>query len=102
MENTHDRIYKVFRMNCIICSTPMSFYFSKYFGQYGLETVDYWLCPACGFVASKTHFDLSQNDWESLNLEFHLAHNAREDNRPENIQPLIQNLNGLMGWEYLH
>jgi hypothetical protein len=58
----------------------MSFYFSKYFGQYGLNNVDYWLCPKCGFVASKTHFDLPQDAWESLNLEFHLAHNSREDN----------------------
>jgi hypothetical protein len=58
----------------------MSFYFSKYFGKYNLEVIDYWLCPACNFVASKTHFDLPQDAWESLNLEFHLNHNAREDN----------------------
>lgn len=78
-QNIHGHISSVFYMNCIVCNAPMSFYFSKYFGEFNVETVDYWLCPSCGFVASKTHFDLSQNSWETLNLEFHLAHNARED-----------------------
>jgi hypothetical protein len=58
----------------------MSFYFSKYFGEYGLNNVDYWSCPTCGFTASKTHFDMTQGEWEALNLNFHIAHNLREDN----------------------
>ncbi len=66
-------------MNCIVCESPMSFYFSKYFGQYELNNVDYWLCPQCGFTASKTHFDLAQAEWETLNINFHNAHNLRED-----------------------
>ena len=66
-------------MNCMVCGASMSFYFSKHFGQYGLNDVDYWLCPECGFTASKTHFDLTHAEWETLNLAFHTAHNRRED-----------------------
>lgn len=67
-------------MKCLICGTSMSFYFSKYFGQYSLENVDYWSCPECGFTASKTHFDLTEDEWEALNVNFHIDHNKREDN----------------------
>ena len=66
-------------MNCMICGASMSFYFSKPFNQYSLTDVDYWLCPDCGFAASKTHFDLNQAEWEALNVTFHTAHNKRED-----------------------
>jgi hypothetical protein len=57
----------------------MSFYFSKHFGEYGLDEVDYWLCPHCGFTSSKTHLDMTQAEWEALNLTFHTAHNNREE-----------------------
>jgi hypothetical protein len=67
-------------MNCMICGTSMSFYFSKHFGQYNLNNVDYWLCPECGFAASKTHFDMPQAEWEALNAHFHAENNLREDN----------------------
>ena len=66
-------------MNCMICGASMSFFFSKHFGQYMLDDVDYWLCSECGFAASKTHFDMNQAEWEALNVAFHTAHNRRED-----------------------
>jgi len=49
----------------------MKFYFSKYFGEYNLEYVDYWQCQFCGFVISKTHLNLSTSDWENLNRDYH-------------------------------
>jgi hypothetical protein len=64
----------------MICKTSMAFYFSKYFGQYGLNNVDYWLCPQCGFTASKTHFDMTQDEWNALNVNFHTDNNLRGDN----------------------
>jgi hypothetical protein len=67
-------------MRCIICDGPTSYYFSKQFGQYGLGNVDYHRCAHCGFVASKTHFDMSDDEWTSLNAAFHSDSNAREDN----------------------
>src|SRR5688572_21844342 len=67
-------------MNCIICAGPMQYHFTKVFDVYGLEKVDYWRCGYCGFAASKTHFDMSDAEWERLNLAFHNDNNAREDN----------------------
>lgn len=67
-------------MKCIICSNDMSYYFTKHFGVYGLDNVQYWRCPVCGFVASITHFEMSDEDWARLNVKFHNDNNAREDN----------------------
>ena len=58
----------------------MGFYFSKKFNVYNLGTVDYWKCSECGFVASKTHLYMNDNDWEELNVRFHSDNNNREDN----------------------
>lgn len=58
-------------MKCIICSSQMSFFFSKSFDTYDLAQVDYWKCQSCGFVISKTHADLSDSDWKKLNYKYH-------------------------------
>jgi hypothetical protein len=67
-------------MNCIICSGRMAFYFRKQFCIYGLDVVEYWRCGECGFVASKTHFEMDHARWEMLNADFHHDNNRREDN----------------------
>lgn len=67
-------------MKCIICNSQMSFYFSKHFALYELEDVEYWVCPSCGFAASKTHFDMNDEQWADLNSSFHKTHNNRLDN----------------------
>lgn len=67
-------------MNCIICGSPMHFYFSKRFEEFGLGTVNYWQCPRCGFCASKTHFDMTSIEWSDLNEAFHSRSHARQDN----------------------
>ncbi len=67
-------------MECIICNTPMKFFFSKRFDHYGLDNVDYWKCPSCGFCASKTHFEMPHEQWGELNEAFHADNNRREDN----------------------
>jgi hypothetical protein len=67
-------------MNCIICSGAMRYYFTKVFAVYDLEEVDYWRCERCGFAASRTHFEMSEEEWQRLNLAFHGDNNAREDN----------------------
>ena len=68
------------KMKCIICFDGMAYYFTKQFSVYGLGAVDYWRCSSCGFVASKTHYDMTDAQWEALNLAFHSDSNAREDN----------------------
>ena len=67
-------------MECIICESGMTYYFTKNFGQYDLNDVDYWRCPKCGFCASKTHFDMTKEQWEKLNVTFHSDSNHRKDN----------------------
>ena len=58
-------------MDCIVCKEKMSYYFTKHFGEFGLSNADYYICPGCGFVGSKTHFDLSKDEWETLNSNYH-------------------------------
>lgn len=67
-------------MNCIICDSAMSFYFTKHFSICELTQVDYWRCPKCGFCASKTHFDMTNKEWEKLNDIFHSESHFTEGN----------------------
>jgi hypothetical protein len=67
-------------MKCIICGTEMEYYFTKIFNVCGLTDVDYWKCSNCGFCASKTHFDMTDEQWTVLNNNFHSESHYREDN----------------------
>jgi hypothetical protein len=58
-------------MRCIICKSPMIYYFSKFIDYDDLGVVEYYRCKDCGFVASATHFDMDQEEWERLNYRFH-------------------------------
>ena len=58
----------------------MSYFFSKTFSRFDLETVDYWKCESCGFCASKTHFEMSDTEWTNLNNAFHSETHHAEDN----------------------
>lgn len=59
-------------MDCFVCAGKMSPFFSKDFGgRFGLDTVDYCKCDSCGMVISKTHFEMSLEEWEKLNEAFH-------------------------------
>lgn len=58
----------------------MQYYFTKVFDVYDLAEVHYWRCAGCGFVASRTHFDMPEAEWERLNNAFHGDNNARQDN----------------------
>lgn len=71
-------------MKCIICNKEMLFYFSKEFNEFALKRVDYYKCINCGFVSSKTHYDMNLREWEELNYNFHNAYNKTESgpNRP--------------------
>ncbi len=65
---------------CLICSAEMTYFFSKEFNKFNLETVDYWRCTACGFCSSKTHFEMSDEAWASLNDAFHSESHFDEGN----------------------
>ncbi|MFZ2540642.1 MAG: hypothetical protein WAW75_02585, partial [Gallionella sp.] len=57
---------------CFICDHESHFYFRKQFNEYGLGEVDYYACPNCGFVFSKTHREMDEKDWEKLNKTYHV------------------------------
>lgn len=67
-------------MRCIICDSSMDFYFSKTFDEFGLSEVDYLRCKSCGFCASETHFNMTDESWSDLNDNFHSESHLRSDN----------------------
>lgn len=65
-------------MFCIICNSKAEYYFTKTYSEdpydqmmSDIGTVEYFRCQNCGFVFSKTHFDLSSKQWKKLNSQFH-------------------------------
>ncbi|MDA3898564.1 MAG: class I SAM-dependent methyltransferase [Desulfobacteraceae bacterium] len=61
-------------MRCMICRNPMEFYFSKRFDFIHLTNVDYVKCVNCGFVLSKTHYELSDESWGAVNKKYHQSY----------------------------
>lgn len=55
-------------------------FFYKDFNDFDLQRVHYVKCANCGFCASETHYGLSPEEWEKLNVSFHLRNNKRTDN----------------------
>ena len=58
----------------MICQGEMIYYFTKDFTKYNLTQLqksDYFICKKCGFVASKTIFEMDKSQWEALNSEYH-------------------------------
>lgn len=72
--------------DCIICSSPTAYYFSKIYPAYpgspfnGALTVDYSKCGHCGFVLSETHAGMQRELWSSLNTSWH--HNTEDPDKP--------------------
>ena len=58
-------------MQCLVCNNAMAFSFSKQFNCFGLDDVHYWKCSHCGFTISKTHSELSDDEWRELNFQYH-------------------------------
>jgi hypothetical protein len=63
--------------DCFICDGATEYYFSKSYPPYpgcpfsGSLEVDYLKCKNCGFVFSKTHKDMEEKMWQSLNATWH-------------------------------
>lgn len=58
-------------MQCMICEARTSPYLTKQFDLHGLGTVHYDRCVDCGFVFSRTHFEMTTEEWERLNATYH-------------------------------
>ncbi len=67
---------------CLICNTEMKFYFQKdkYYAPstqvltQNLVPVQFYECPQCHFLSSRTHKELPFKDWEKLNSDYHHHH----------------------------
>ena len=71
-------------MDCFVCQGVMSPYFTKDFaGRYGLRRVDYYRCNNCGLVLSKTHVDMSKEQWEELNIRYHSEYQGTMQNEDD-------------------
>ncbi len=67
-------------MECVICNGRMSYSFSKTFNAFGLATADYWRCGNCGFTMSKTHADMTGEEWSALNRGYHSTYQGKDFN----------------------
>jgi SAM-dependent methyltransferase len=62
-------------MRCIVCDGAMVPHFRKDFeGHLGLDVVHYERCVDCGLVVSRTHFELDDGAWSTLNEDFHASY----------------------------
>jgi 2-polyprenyl-3-methyl-5-hydroxy-6-metoxy-1,4-benzoquinol methylase len=75
---------------CFICKQTSQFYFRKQFNEFGLDKADYYKCPDCGFVYSRTHSEMDVSKWEKLNLVFHETIEAPGYVSATNQPPYIQ------------
>lgn len=63
-------------MICLVCNNKTYFYFKKLFLKqdntfFNDRPVEYFRCDNCGFVFSKTHYQMSETTWEKLNKYYH-------------------------------
>lgn len=55
----------------------------KAINRNGLNLVHYWRCSECGFVMSKTHYDMTQEEWENLNRSYHESYLGSGENEDD-------------------
>ena len=94
-------------MRCEICGGRCAYDFSKPFNACGLTTVDYWRCDACGFVLSRTHAEMSQQEWQDLNFLCHARYQGSEGNALDprwmtRMDAQARSLTGMAGAQLLH
>ena len=66
-------------MNCLVCESSTSEYFSKRFDLPDLEVANYVRCGNCGLVISISHLEMSSSQWTNLNVAWHDSNNSRVD-----------------------
>ncbi|MGM3185242.1 methyltransferase domain-containing protein [Dickeya oryzae] len=80
---------------CLICNHETSYFFSKDYPSYPgspfLETlkVDFWKCDNCGFTVSKTHQEMTDDQWSQLNSSWHHKFENDFTSRTTNQPPYI-------------
>ncbi len=83
-------------INCLICDAEASYFFSKKYTSYPGSpfpdgySVDYFKCINCGFVISKTHADMSPDEWAGLNSSWHHHFETSLEDRTNNQPPYAE------------
>ncbi|MCE2574359.1 methyltransferase domain-containing protein [Komagataeibacter sp. FNDCR2] len=78
---------------CIICGGKTHYFFSKEYKGHPYNDfmeelkVDYYKCENCGFVISKTHQDMSEQEWSDLNNKWHHYFEKNTKNQISNQPP---------------
>ncbi len=75
----------------------------KHFTQFDFGDAEYVKCTDCGFVLSKTHYEMPEADWGKLNYEWMALYQGNDHNpddprwleRLENQTEIIGDLHGL-------
>ena len=66
---------------CLVCSSPVDAFFTKDFhGACGLNMVEYTRCGSCGFVSSRTHQEMADDQWKTLNDCYHSTYLGGDSN----------------------
>jgi hypothetical protein len=93
---------KKLNFNCLICSSESNYFFSKKYDSYpgspfpDKYPIDYFKCPNCGFVLSKTHAEMSADEWSRLNLSWHHHFESSFQDRTNNQPPYAEQAFALM------
>jgi hypothetical protein len=75
---------------CIICESRTHPYFTKQYAETKLSDAllaEYFKCPECGFVYSRTHQEMPKSNWEALNLRCHKSFESDLSSRTINQPP---------------
>lgn len=89
-------------IKCLICDADTNYFFSKKYSSYpgspfpDAYPVDYFKCTNCGFVLSKTHADMSPDEWARLNSSWHHHFENSLEDRTNNQPPYAEQAFALM------
>lgn len=77
-------------VRCLICDSQSDYYFTKDYASSAfadlmrtIGPVQYHRCRNCGFVSSRTHAELPEEEWNKLNIGFHHAHENQAHEKGE-------------------
>jgi len=68
-------------MRCEICAGETAYDFSKTFDAFGLGRADYWRCQDCGFVLSRTHAEMTPDEFNRMNELCHETYQGQAENQ---------------------
>lgn len=67
-------------ISCLVCGGASSTFMQKHFEQFNLGRVDYDRCGHCGFVFSRTHYEMTDEQWENLNNQWVSLYQGTDEN----------------------